>query len=115
MNQLEPLGEPVVKALSKQLNIKAAFWRRFDESEDWRLMIISDEVLKGRLPLYKMLAVVLHDLRQDPKHPVDFPNEDVSFFGPNSSQYEEVLRSLGGSMDNLTKSQQIGDAFVYKL
>ena len=117
MNQLKPLGAPVVEALaSRGVKMEAAFWRRFDESDDWRLMVITDEVhTKGKPYLYGLLATVLYDLEHHPEHPIDLPAYDVSFFGPNSSDYKDVLRSLGGSMDNLTKSQQVGDAFVYKI
>jgi hypothetical protein len=117
MNQLKPMGAPVVEALAKRgLPMKAAFWRRFDEGDDWRLMVITNEVhTKGRKYLYTLLAEVLYDLKNHPDHPVDYPAYSVSFFGPNSSDYEDVLRSLGGSMDNLTMSQQVGDAFVYKI
>ena len=84
-------GQRVVAELEKMLQITAAFWLYEEEEDEWKLVVVSpDVVTKGPISLYTEIAVLLNNLSVDPQKPIQMPLTTINLVSPNSLLYERV-------------------------
>jgi hypothetical protein len=107
-------GRKLVEALQTRLPISAAFWLNAEETNEWRLVIVSPLVSTGGAPsAYRMVRQALEETG------VPIPLDNISVLSPVSLHYKEVQRASQGIPSGVTLAQSFGggglagDAYIY--
>jgi len=107
-------GRKLVEALEKRFPISAAFWLNSEETNKWRLVIVSPLVSAGEAgSAYRMVEQALAETG------VPIPLENISVRSPVDLRYKEVRQASQGFPSGLTVAQNVGagglagDAYIY--
>ena len=99
-------GRRVVDELEKIMQISAAFWFYREEDDEWKLVIVTPELVnQGPINLYTKIAVILNNLSVDAPDPVQMSLSTVTLTNQHSPTYQRV-KQFG---------EAFGDAHIYKL
>lgn len=107
-------GSQLVEALQKRMPISAAFWSNSEETNEWRLVIVSPLVSAGDArAAYHMVEQALQDTG------VPIPLENISVLSPTNLRYKQVRLASQGVPTGVTVAQNFGglgvagDAYIY--
>ena len=107
-------GRKLVEALQKRLPMLAAFWSNTEDSNEWRLVIVSPLVGEGGARLaYRLVEQTLAETL------VPIPLENISVLSPANLRYKQVRLASQGVPSGVTVAQNFGglglagDAYIY--
>lgn len=115
-------GKELIEALDRRdLNIKAAMWFYFEESDEWKLLIATPMVdKKGTKEVYRLIQTVIGEMSES-KTSVSF--KDVLVLSPKDDPITlvgNVIRTGPGLSGirftkNVINNKLIDDAYIYRL
>ena len=107
-------GRKLVEALQRRLPMLAAFWSYTEETNEWRLVIVSPLVGEGGARLaYHTVEQALAETE------VPIPLENISVLSPSNLRYKQVRLASQGVPSGVTVAQSFGglglagDAYIY--
>ncbi|HUS76840.1 MAG TPA: hypothetical protein VMY43_12660 [Methanothrix sp.] len=116
-------GKELIEALDKKmLDIKAAMWFYFAESEAWKLLIATPMVdEKGPKEVYRLIQSVIGEMPATSKTSISF--EDVIVLSPKDDPIAlvgKMIRTGPGLSGirftkNVVNNKLIDDAYIYRL
>ena len=109
-------GRRILEELEKRhLRITAAFWLRFEEEDNWKLVVVSPDVVeKGTTSLYTMIAGMLNDLSINAHKPVQFPLDRITLASPHSLRYKTVRDNSGIRFGPVREGPAM-DSYIYRM
>lgn len=109
-------GRRLIEALQKWLPISAAFWLNAEDTNEWRLVIVTPLVGTGNVrQAYHLVEQALAETK------VPIPLENISVLSPANLRYKQVRMAFQGVPSGVTLAQNFGglgvagDAYVYKM
>jgi len=116
-------GKELIEALdNKELNIKAAMWFYFAESDEWKLLIATPMVdEKGPKEAYRLIQMVIGEMPATSKTSISF--KDVIVLSPRDDPIAlvgKMIRTGPGLSGirftkNVINNKLIDDAYIYRL
>ena len=106
-------GRKILGRLEKQklVRVTAAFWFHFEEEDQWKLVIVSPDVSDlGPKQLYTTISLLLHEMANDPREPIQFPLRAIRLVSPDSLLYKTVKQRTGPAREGPAL-----DAYIYKV
>ena len=107
-------GRKLVEALQRRLPMLATFWSYTEETNEWRLVIVSPLVGEGGARLaYHTVEQALAETE------VPIPLENISVLSPSNLRYKQVRLASQGVPSGVTVAQSFGglglagDAYIY--
>lgn len=115
-------GKELIEALdNRDLNIKAAMWFYFAESDEWKLIIATPMVdEKGTKEVYRSIQTVIREMSES-KPSVSF--KDVFVISPKDDPITLVGKAIRTGpglsgirfIKNIIDNKLIDDAYIYRL
>ena len=115
-------GKELIEALDRRdLNIKAAMWFYFEESDEWKLLIATPMIdKKGTKEVYRIIQTVIGEMSES-KTSVSF--KDVLVLSPKDDPIKlvgNVIRTDTGLSGirftkNIINNKLVDDAYIYRL
>ena len=107
-------GRKLIEALEGRLPISAAFWWNVEDTNEWRLVIVSQMVSAGDARLaYRLVDQALSETR------VPISLENISVLSPADLRYKQVRLASQGVPSGITLAHNFGsvglagDAYIY--
>src|SRR5262249_14755024 len=96
-------GQRLIDALDQRLPITAAFWLNSEESERWRLVIVSPLVSEGKaVEAYRLVDETLT------ANHIPLPLEAISILDRVDTRYKDVRRASQGGQSGITLAHRFG-------
>jgi hypothetical protein len=102
-------GQRFVDALQNLMPVDAAFWSNDEETNKWRLKIVSPTRSRDPHLAYGLVDQALAESR------VALSSENISFVSPVSLEYKRVRRAVEDSRSGIPAPPGLdfGDSYVY--